>query len=279
MQALFRFLALVPLSLLHGLGSVLGLLAYLFSPDYRQRFRDNVAQAGLQAQVGWRAVFAAGRMVSELPRIWFGAPVPVQWQGAEHIEAALAAGRGIVFLTPHLGCFEITAQAYAQRYGAKRPITVLYRPARKAWLRPLVDHARHRPGLETAPTTLAGVKQLIKALRAGGCVGLLPDQVPPAGMGVWVPFFGRDAYTMTLAARLALQTGAVVLLGWGERLPWGRGYTVHVQPLRHDLEADLTRATTQVNEAMEALVRLAPAQYLWGYARYKAPKTAPEGIA
>ncbi len=272
MQFLFRFLALWPLGALHLLGAMLGVLAYGLSPVYRQRFRSNVAQAGLQAQVGWGAVAAAGRMVCELPRLWFGAPVPVQWQGDAHIEAALQRGTGIVFLTPHLGCFEITAQAYAQRYGARRPITVLYRPARKAWLRPLVDHARHRPGLATAPTSLGGVKQLIKALKAGACVGLLPDQVPPQGMGVWVPFFGQPAYTMTLAARLAQQTGATVLLGWGERLPWGRGFRVHVQTLSEVLEADLSVATGQINRAMEGLVRQAPQQYLWGYARYKQPK-------
>lgn len=272
MSFVFKFLALWPLCLLHALGAAMGGLAFVFSPSYRARFRENLAQAQLAAVVGWRAMASAGQMLSELPRLWFGAPVPVRWQGDAPIEAALQGGRGIIFLTPHLGCFEITAQAYAQRFGARQPITVLYRPARKAWLRALVDHSRQRPGLETAPTTLAGVKQLIKALKSGGCVGLLPDQVPPMGLGVWSPFFGRDAYTMTLAARLALQTGAVVLLGWGERLSWGRGYVVHVQPLGQALEKDQAKATGQINQAMEQLIRQAPQQYLWGYARYKAPK-------
>lgn len=279
MQALFRFLAWWPLWVLQGLGAVLGALVYLLSPVYRRRFRDNVAQAGLQRQVGWAAVLAAGRMVCELPRLWLGAPVRVQWQGAEHIDAALAQGRGVVFLTPHVGCFEITAQAYAQRYGALQPITVLYRPARKAWLRPLIDASRRRPGLATAPTTLAGVKQLIKALKAGGCVGLLPDQVPPLGLGVWAPFFGKPAYTMTLAARLAQQTGATVLLGWGERHSWGRGYTVHVQALPGALVGDAVATATQVNHAMESLVCQAPQQYLWGYARYKEPKADTTPVA
>lgn len=272
MQLLFRFLAWWPLWLLHTLGAVGGWLAYLFSPTYRRRFRENLEQAKLAGVVGWRAIQAAGQMLSELPRLWFGAPVRVRWEGAHCIDSAQQQGQGIVFLTPHLGCFEITAQAYAQRFGARQPITVLYRPARKAWLRALVDYARHRPGLATAPTTLAGVKQLIKALKTGGCVGLLPDQVPPQGQGVWSPFFGRDAYTMTLAARLAQQNGAVVLLGWGERLSWGRGYVVHVQAFPETLSKDLVEATNQINRAMEQMVRQAPQQYLWGYARYKAPK-------
>ena len=85
-------------------------------------------------------------------------------------------------------------------------------------------------------------------------------------------WLGRDAYTMTLGARLAQQTGALVLLGWGERLPWGRGFVVHVQPLGSELDSGLEAATAQINRAMEAMVQQAPQQYLWGYARYKAPK-------
>jgi KDO2-lipid IV(A) lauroyltransferase len=124
----------------------------------------------------------------------------------------------------------------------------------------------------TAPTTLAGVKQILKALKQGQSVGLLPDQVPPAGMGAWLPFFGRDAYTMTLSARLALQTDATVLVAWGERLSWGRGYVVRVSPLDAPLQGGVELAALQINRAMEKLVLQSPSQYLWGYARYKQPR-------
>jgi KDO2-lipid IV(A) lauroyltransferase len=110
------------------------------------------------------------------------------------------------------------------------------------------------------------------ALKAGQAVGLLPDQVPPRGLGVWAPFFGRDAYTMTLSARLAQQTGAQVLLAWGERLPRGRGYVIHVRPLDGPLATDAAVAAAQINTAMQRLVLECPQQYLWGYARYKAPR-------
>jgi KDO2-lipid IV(A) lauroyltransferase len=113
---------------------------------------------------------------------------------------------------------------------------------------------------------------MIKALKKGESVGLLPDQVPPQGMGLMAPFFGRAAYTMTLSARLIQQTGATVLLAWGERLPWGCGFRVHVRPLGVALPADLLAATTVINQAMETLVRQCPGQYLWGYARYKQPR-------
>jgi KDO2-lipid IV(A) lauroyltransferase len=91
-------------------------------------------------------------------------------------------------------------------------------------------------------------------------------------LGVWAPFFGRDAYTMTLSVRLARQAGATPLLAWGERLPRGRGYVIHLRALREPLADDMRQAAAQVNAEMERLVRECPAQYLWGYARYKAPR-------
>ena len=273
MLPLYRLASKWPLGLLHAIGSVLGWLTWLASPTYRRRFAENAARAGYRFGQVRAAVAHAGRMAAETPRLWFGAPVPVQWDGAERIEAAYAAGRGIVYLTPHMGCFEITAQGAATRFGATRgPITVLYRPARQAALAKVLETARQREGLETAPTTLTGVRQMIRALRAGQAVGLLPDQVPPEGQGLWSPFFGQPAYTMTLAARLVQQTGATPLLAWGERLPRARGYCIHVQPFPEPLAANLDTAVGQINRAMEQLIRQCPGQYLWGYGRYKTPR-------
>ena len=275
MLTLFRVLSVLPLWLLHGLGWGLGWLTFLASPTYRQRFRTNAALAGLSAADVHAAVGHAGRQIAELPRLWFGASVPVQWEGDAILDEVHRNGKSLLLLTPHLGCFEITAQAYAERYHAARgDVTVLYRPARKRWLHALVEGARNRPGLVAVPTTLAGVRQLLKALKLRKTVGLLPDQVPPKGLGVWAPFFGRDAYTMTLSARLAQQTDAAVVLLWGERLPWGRGYVVHARELGVALAPDAAESARQINASMERLIRECPGQYLWGYARYKKPKEA-----
>ena len=263
----------MPLGLLHSLGWLLGWVAFLGSATYRRRFLANAAIAGYRFAAVRAAVGSAGCMAAELPRLWLGPAPRVEWDNAACVDRAYEAGRGVVFLTPHLGCFEITAQALARRYSARfGPLTVLYRPARQPWLARLMAGARDRPGLETAPTTLAGVRQMIRALRNGRAVGLLPDQVPPLGMGLWAPFFGADAYTMTLSARLAQQTGAAVLLLWGERLAMGRGYLLHFRELRQVLPPDLDAAVRQVNQEMERLVRECPGQYLWGYARYKQPR-------
>lgn len=275
-QFLFRVFSVLPLGLLHALGWVLGWLTFLLSPVYRRHLWAQARAAGVGRADVLASVGEAGKLVTELPRLWLGRPVRMGWEGAAHIEAAQAHGRGLLILTPHLGCFEICAQAYAQRFGAHQPITVLFRPARQPWMRDLVAGSRQRPGLRTAPTTLAGVKQLIKALKAGDAVGLLPDQVPPEGQGVWAPFFGQDAYTMTLSARLVHSTQAAVVLVWGERLSWGRGYLVHVRPYDEaawgPLSTDATVAARQINQAMESLILSCPRQYLWSYDRYKHPR-------
>ena len=276
MLRLYRLVARWPLPLLHAVGALLGWLTWLASPTYRRRVAANAALAGYAFADVRGAVAHAGRMVAETPRLWFGPPVPTQWQGTEAVDAAYAASKGVVFLTPHLGCFEITAQGLAERYHAEYgPITVLYRPARQAALSEVTETARRREGLETAPTNLSGVRQMIKALRAGRAVGLLPDQVPPEGQGVWSPVFGQPAYTMTLAARLLQQTGAVPLLVWGERLPRGQGFRVHFAPFPEPLSDDLDTAVAQINRAMESLIRQCPQQYLWGYGRYKQPRGTP----
>ena len=289
MLTALRWLSRRSLGFLHALGALLGWAAYAFSGGYRRRVRANAALAGIGAAERRAAVAHAGRMVAEMPLLWLRpetAPLQpaAQWQGAELIAAAIAAGRGMVILTPHLGAFEALVQAYAERFGARQPVIALYRPAKQAWLRKLETTARHRPGLLTAPATLAGVRQMIRALRQGQTVGLLPDQVPPEGMGVWAPFFGRPAYTMTLAARLALQTGATMLLAFGERLPGAAGWRMHILALPEPLPAAAgftgdeaahqTECAAVINRSMEYLIRQCPEQYLWGYNRYKGPRAS-----
>jgi Kdo2-lipid IVA lauroyltransferase/acyltransferase len=280
-----HWLARRPLRHLHALGGVLGWTVWAASPSYRRRLVANAALAGVAAPARRRAVAEAGRMTLELPRLWLRArsePIadPVHWHGAELIEQALAARRGLVLITPHMGSFEVCAQAYAERFGARQPITVLYRPARKAWLRELEETARARDFLATAPATLGGVRQLMRALKNGQTIGLLPDQVPPEGMGVWAPFFGQPAYTMTLAAKLVRQSRATVLAMWCERLPRGAGYRLHVLPMPAPLPvpapadeaAALVADASAINRSMELVIARGPAQYLWGYHRYKQPR-------
>ena len=270
-----RLLAHLPLRVLHALGRVAGWAIYGISPTYRRHLRENLAAAGYREPRLRRAVIAeAGKMVLETPRIWLrpraeSLALLRAVDGIEHYDAARAAGKAIVLLTPHIGCFEICAQAFAERH----PITVLYRPSKHDWLQPVIDRGRAQPGVSLASADLAGVRLLLAALKRRETVGILPDQVPGVGEGEWAEFFGRPAYTMTLAAKLAGRADVVCLLVAGERLPRGAGYVLRIRPMPKALPGE--SGPRHVNRAIESMVRLLPAQYLWGYNRYKQPAGAP----
>lgn len=273
--ALFRLLAWLPLPLLHCLGHIGGRIAYAWPGKYRQRLRANATQAGYpQAAFARQAAAQAGAMVMELPKVWLRNQQSLDKVVSDDnavVEAALAEGRGILYLTPHLGCFEITAR-YLTRHG---PITVMFRPPRKAVLAPVMDAARNTSALHAVPATMQGVREFVRALKRGEAVGMLPDQAPGQGDGVWAPFFDRPAYTMTLPGKLAAQTGVAVILTAGERLPLGRGWRVHYLRLPEPLPADPLAQASLINQTMEALIRRFPTQYLWSYNRYKKPAGAP----
>ena len=277
-----RWISAWPLGLLHAVGGLLGWLVWLLSPTYRRRLRTNADLAGVSAAARRRSIAESGRMVAETPWLWLRATNDdllhrVTWRNPEALEAAIAERRPLVILTPHMGSFEVMARAYTARFGQVQPVTVLYRPARQRALREFQEQARKRPTMPTAPANLAGVRQMLRALKRRESVGLLPDQVPPDGQGVWAPFFGQPAYTMTLGTRLAQQTGAHCTVLRCERLPRGAGWVIHsselVRPLPAGTDAaSQLEAATIINESMEQVILNDPGQYLWGYNRYKAPR-------
>ena len=265
---LFQLLSLLPLPVLHALGAAAGWVVYAFSPTYRRRLRDNLAHAGYPHVLA-STVTEAGKNVFELPFIWCAKPARVLKSATLHdwsiAQSALDAGQGVIFLTPHLGCFEIIAQAIASR----APLTALYRPPRKPSLKPLAEQARAREGLKLAPANLSGVRTLLKTLRAGGAIGLLPDQVPGAGEGIWTTFFGRPAYTMTLPAKMHQMSSAPLVLTYAERLSFGRGYAIHFVRFDGRLAGTPEQQARMINAAMEQLIARCPSQYFWSYNRYK----------
>jgi Kdo2-lipid IVA lauroyltransferase/acyltransferase len=276
-RLLFVSLSVLPLQMLHALGVVLGWIAFLASPGHRKRLRENVP-TGLPGRdrILRQAIGESGKQVLELAWVWTRSPAQLMARvctaNPEVLDAALSEDRAVLMLTPHLGCFEVIAQSYmASAAGKARPMLALYRMPRKAALRPLFEQARMRSGLLLAPADLHGVRLMLRALRNRGVVGLLPDQVPSGGEGVWAPFFGRPAFTMTLPARLALANDARVLLVYAERLPGGGGYRIHWVPFEGRLGGDAAADAAQLNGALEALILRHPEQYLWSYNRYKVP--------
>lgn len=281
LKALLRSAALLPLRLIHAGGAALGWAVYLASPRYAARLNENLTQSRLPSteaeyrRLRYKAIAEAGKGMAELAVIWFRKISDVvalvqECRGWNHVEAALKRGNGIIFLTPHLGCFEISAL-----YGARHfPMTVLYRPPKLAWLQPLMIEGRQRGQTTLATTDVKGVRMLYRALKRGEAVGFLPDQAPGVGEGVWADFFGRPAYTMTLAARMAESSGATVLLAFARRLPRGEGYVLSITPLGRALPREPEAAARALNAAIEELVRECPEQYLWSYNRYKVPAGA-----
>jgi KDO2-lipid IV(A) lauroyltransferase len=264
-------LAALPLWLLHALGVVVGWTVYLGSRRYRTYLKQNLAQAGFLDPSCLRGAIAqAGKGVMELPAIWLQERSRIvasmrEPEGWDIVQTELGRGKGIIMLTPHLGCWEVSAQWFSLRH----PITVLYSPPKVGWLEPLMRAGRDRETMRSVPADLSGVRDLLRALKKGEAIGILPDQVPGEGEGEWVPFFGRPAYTMTLVARLAEKTGASVLIAFAERLPRGRGYHIHVERLPEPLAGE--SSVRRMNRGIEALIRRSPAQYLWAYNRYKVP--------
>lgn len=282
LNLLLRLVAALSLRTVHAIGGFLGHVVYWLSPAYRRRLNENLGLAGYtDAATRREAIAGAGRQGLETPWVWKRPRADLiactSVMDMRLVDEVMADGRPVMFLLPHLGCFEVTGQFYAAfRPEAKtRPITVLYRVPRKSILRPLVEAGRAADGLRLAPAELRGVRMLMKAMKDRHVVGILPDQVPSRGEGVWAPFFGRWAYTMTLPARLARQFDAIVLFVHGERLAGGAGYRIHLQRLQEPLTGDPAHDAAVMNRGLESLIRECPTQYLWGYNRYKVPRSLP----
>jgi KDO2-lipid IV(A) lauroyltransferase len=274
-KSIFRLLSILPLRWLHGLGALLGRITYATSGQYAARTRENLRQSNLAgneadfASLLRQTIDEAGKGMVELPWVWLRPFDQVcatvrSCQGWEHVAAAHARGKGIIFLTPHWGCFEITSLYIAQHLA----LTNLYTSPKQDWLEPLMRNGRERGKARLATADLSGVRLLFKALKRGESIGLLPDQVPSQGEGEWVDFFARPAYTMTLSGRLAQSSGAAVLLVYAERLPKGAGYKLNFEPLPLDFSKSVP---LQINTALERVIAISPAQYLWSYNRYKVP--------
>ena len=272
---MMQLLARLPLGLVHALGVAVAWVIYAFAPKWRRRLRANLARAGYRDARTLRAAVAeAGKMVFEAPKMWLRPTEELlalmrRVDGMEAVFAARAAGKGIVFFTPHYGCFEITPLVASLHM----PITALYRPHKKARLQRVIVEGRNRKNVTLAPASTGGVRMLLAALKRGEAIGILPDQVPQRGEGEWVEFFGTPAYTMTLAGKLAAREDAAPFLVMCERLPRGRGYDLRILPLAPARPGE--SPARRINRALEEAIRERPEQYMWSYNRYKRPAGAP----
>lgn len=268
-------IAALPLTVAQVFGASLGILAYVGSKQYRKLFRpqyEAVVQSKNLPFKLWKAIRASGMLFSDSLWIWRNpqkALALVEVQNWDLVEAAISEGHGLVMLTPHLGGFEIIPRVLAQHF----PATILYRPSRQAWLNEVVEEGRAYPNMHFVPTNLHGVRQMTRALTRGEAIGILPDQVPSGGEGVWVPFFNRPAYTTPLPARLANRNNTPVVMFTAKRKALGQGWLMQATRLS-PLSEDATLGATELNIAIENAVLVAPEQFIWSYNRYKHPAGA-----
>lgn len=271
---LCQALAKAPLSITHQIGSFLGLIYHAFAIKSKSTLVENMRQSAIFGHDhAFNLAIKAnqqemGKAMLESLAIWGSSQSKILGQikavnNLALLDDLISQKRGIIFLTPHIGAYEVASIFYATQH----PITVLYRPPRKTWMDKSVQYGRSKGHIKLAPTTLAGVKKLYQALKRGEAIGILPDQIASKGDGEWASFFGKPVYTMLLVSNLAKKTGAEVMMAIAERLPKGEGFILHLERVTFNQIAN----ATLLNQQIEQAIRKFPLQYMWSYDRYKQP--------
>ena len=281
---LFRLFRYLPRPVTHVLGNVVGWMVWVSNGELRKTTETNVRicfpelKLHEQQKISKESLFELGRAAAEIPLLWTAEKEELlalvkAVEGIEHIDTAIQDGRGVICLTPHLGAWEIMGLYLSIYYS----MTTLYRPPQLSSLEDIIVQGRTRFGVNLVPTDASGVRGLLKALKNGEMLGILPDQDPGPIGGAFSPFFNVQTNTMTLVSRLAQKTGAAVIVCFAERLPKGGGYVMHIlPPIENVCNKDLDISLAALNEGVESYIRAFPQQYQWSYKRFK---TRPEGEA
>jgi KDO2-lipid IV(A) lauroyltransferase len=281
-QIVLKGFAKLPFGLAQRIGMVLGFLLYVIPNPVKKVVRTNIQRCfptdstQTQQRLICSSLMHVVASAAEYGAWWLWppqklAPLVNNVYGEEYIQAARAQGKGILILAPHLGAWEIAQGYMPSRY----PCSIMYRPLRITALEEFVRVARERGGGDLLPLTPSGLREAYAKLARGELLAILPDQVPSKNGGVFAPFFGISAWTMTLAIKLAQKTQVEVFIGYGERLACGRGFDIHFEPVNPEIfNPDLTIAAAAMNADIEACVRKIPEQYQWAYKRFK---VQPEG--
>ncbi len=270
---IFKFLfSCIPLYFVQLLGILIGYIFHIINKKSRFLLVQNLTCSNLYKNKNDlnrainKNIGETGKTIMESFAIWASKEQRIlNWinsvKGYSEIDKAHSKKKGIIFLTPHLGCYEITSIYY----GSKYPLTILYRPPRQKWLERLIKDGRQKGFNTLAPTNKTGIKRILEALKKGEAVGILPDQAANKGEGEWADFFGRPAYTMVLVSKLAKKTGATVIMAFGERLSIGKGFDIHFKILSSN---DISNPK-KLNKVLEDEIKFAPTQYLWNYDKHK----------
>ena len=273
---ILRLFSSLPLAAIQIIGASIGVLVYLFSPRYRRRLYKNYQNAahysGFQL-TPWRVAAESGMMFADTLWIWRHPKSSINKVAIENLDQVIELsknGNGLIVLASHLGGFEIVPRIFAEYTRA----TVIYRPARKRWVNELMLKSRKHSEIEFVEANIGGVRQIKKALVKGEVVGLLADQVPSVGDGVWAKFFNQYAYTTSFPVKLARQANVAILFVGAERLGLGKGWLIKSRLRTEAFPDSLVDACTEMNHYFEEMILSKPHQYMWSYNRYKRPAGA-----
>ena len=277
---LLKLIALLPLSIARAIGSgIANLLSWTNNDIYRlSRINIGLTHPQLSSEALDKTTkdSVASTVINafEMPIIWqrdnnWIMKKTVSVEGEAFLVSAIQCEKGVIIIAPHIGNWEILGR----QLPAYAPTTSLYQPPKLTVLENIVRDGREKSGAKLVPTNQRGVAALLKALRRGEMTGILPDQVPPKNSGVFAPFYGMSAYTMTLVYSLIQKTGCRVVLGSALRVPGGFKVIYGEAPegiYSEDQDASLRALNLMVEMAISNDV----AQYQWAYKRFK---VQPEG--
>ena len=273
---LLRVFSSLPLAVMQILGATIGLITYLSSARYRGLLNHNLSVAAKKygfTPAQWSSAMAAGMTFADTLWIWQHPKKSLEishLDNSEEITSLIEGRQGMIVLAPHLGGFEIIPRVFSQKINA----TVMYKPARISWLNSLMIKCRKHPNMHFVPASLDGVRKIKRALKNGEVVGILADQVPSVGDGVWAKFFNQFAYTSTFPIKLTRLNKVSTIFVSAERRGLGKGWTIKSKLMKQPFPDDSVEAATVMNEFFEEMIMLQPSQYMWSYNRYKRPTGA-----
>lgn len=277
-----RAVGALSLSLAQRIGKWAGLLAWKLGTNSRSVTETNIRlclpelSVQQQRELSRNSMMHTGITALEIPLIW---EWPVEkclglireTEGIELVDAAMASGKGLILVAPHLGNWELAGLYFSARY----KMAVLYSPPHVPEFEEYMIRVRSRLGCELVRGDRKGLSRLMNLLTEGGIAGILPDQSPRGKTNAYAPFFGIEVRTMTLANKLLRKTGAKALVSYAERLPDHQGFRLVVTEAAPGLDdKDPTAAATALNQSIEKVVRRIPEQYQWEYKRLR---HQPEG--
>ncbi len=275
--------SLLPLSWNHRIGAFIGWLIFLSNGSARRISTINIRtcfpllSANKQDKLVKNSLIELGKVITELGIIWLWKSERIlkkmTVEGDDIVSAAVAKKQGVILITPHLGCWEMSGLYVGKRWNS----LTFYQSPKIESLDPIIRNARERSGAKLLKADNRGFITLIKGLRNGQVTGFLPDQTPKDRKnGSFSPFFGRPALTMNMVSSLARKSGASVFMCFVKRLPRGEGYHLQFMDICAGIDSDdNVIATTALNQSVEKLINLAPEQYLWSYKRFK---QVPDGL-